>query len=92
MAAWKQGAALWLFMAQHCRGMIVPLSSLPPPWNPFEAFQDEHKAACAIVAVRIVGGATVLPTMEEVRDSCKLSISLHAATGSYGQNHPLETQ
>jgi hypothetical protein len=67
MALMAQSAALWIFLAPYSRGVIVPLSTLPAPWNPFDAFRDQQNTARAIVAVRVVGGATILPMMEEVR-------------------------
>lgn len=66
MAELTQSAALWVFLAPYSRGLIVPLSNLPSPWNPFEAFRDQHNTARAMVAARMIGGSTVLPVMEEV--------------------------
>ena len=71
MARVAQSAALWILLAPYSRGLIVPLSTLPAPWNPFDAFTDRQDTARAIVAVRVVGGATVLPVMEEVRKAHK---------------------
>jgi hypothetical protein len=77
VAGVTQSAALWIFLAPYSRGVIVPLSTLPAPWNPFEAFRDQRNTAWAIVAARVVGGATILPVMEEVR---RLGTTVHAAS------------
>lgn len=69
MAALAQGAALWVFFAPYSRGAVVPLSSVPAPWNPFEAFEGQPITAWVIVAVRISGDSTVQAVMEEVRTS-----------------------
>ena len=69
VAVLTQGAVLWVFLAPLSRGLVVPLSNLPSPWNPFEAFRDQQNIARAIVAARMIGGSTVLPVMEEVRSS-----------------------
>ena len=60
-----------MMLAPYSRGLIVPLSRIPAPWNPFEAFRDEQNTARAIVAIRVIGGATILPVMEEVRGSSR---------------------
>ena len=87
MARVAQSAALWILLAPYSRGLIVPLSNLPAPWNPFDAFTDRQSTAWAIVAVRVVGGATVLPVMEEVR-SLRITVELlHCAPFTLAGEH-----
>lgn len=76
-----QSATLWLLLAPYSRGVIVPTSGLPPPWNPFSAFGAQPRMASAIVAARVLGGATVLPVMEEV------GTHKPTATGRPSQGH-----